>query len=297
MPAQLPGALDRSAPAEALDLVGMHAAQQARRQGKAAQQLELGDLGQQALQPDPARIGREPGEGGALAVVGQQSVKALAQAGIETVGHALQRRIVVGGAGRAQDAVEPAGAGPADTLAREPAADLLLHRRRHRLARQQLVSQPAAEPGLGRVVEGSDREVVEDEAAVPASGASRPVVAVERVRLDADLGGQMPDHCWRQFGLLVGKAPVLAPVGELRSKPELAGVGQVSQQLQLFRPKRPTLAEFICRPQPLHRPAPSRPGRTSYGTGTAGVSLLGQNAQLRGHWARLRIMAPPVEAA
>src|SRR3954462_7692167 len=95
----------------------------------------------------------------------------------------------------------------------------------------------------------------------------------------------MPDHCWREFGLLVGKAPVLAPVGELRSKPELAGAGQFSQQLQLFRPKRPTLAEFICRPQPLHRPAPSRPGRASYGTGPAGVSLLGQNAQLRGHWA------------
>jgi len=102
-----------------------------------------------------------------------------------------------------------------------------------------------------------------DEAAVPASGASRPVVAVERVRLDADLGGQMPDHCWREFGLLVGKAPVLAPVGELRSKPELAGAGQVSQQLQLFRSKRPTPTEFICRPQPLHRlaPIPSKAGK------------------------------------
>jgi len=102
-----------------------------------------------------------------------------------------------------------------------------------------------------------------DEAAVPASGASRPVVAVERVRLDADLGGQMPDHCWREFGLLVGKAPVLAPVGELRSKPELAGAGQVSQQLQLFSSKRPTPTEFICRPQPLHRlaPIPSRAGK------------------------------------
>ena len=31
VPAQLPSALDRNAPAEALDLVGMHAAQQARR--------------------------------------------------------------------------------------------------------------------------------------------------------------------------------------------------------------------------------------------------------------------------
>src|SRR4051812_39014072 len=194
----------------------------------------------------------------------------------------------MGGGGRAQNAAEPAGAGPADTFAGEPAADRRVHRRRHRLARQQLVRQPAAEPGLGGVVEGSDREVIEDEAAVSASGASRPVVAVERVRLDADLGGQMPDHCWREFGLLVGKAPVLAPVGKLRSKPELAGAGQFSQQLQLFRPKRLTLAEFICRPQPLHRPAPSRPGQASYGTGTAGVSLLGQNAQLRGHWANFR---------
>src|SRR3954464_3978057 len=37
--------------------------------------------------------------------------------------------------------------------------------------------------------------------------------------------------------------------------------------------------------RPTSGSAPSRPGRASYAAGTAGVSLLGQNAQLRGHWA------------
>jgi hypothetical protein len=50
-------ALDGRAPAEALDLVGTHAAQQARGQRQAAQRLKLADLGEQALQPDPAGVG------------------------------------------------------------------------------------------------------------------------------------------------------------------------------------------------------------------------------------------------
>ena len=128
--------------------------------------------------------------------------------------------------------------------------------------------------------------MVEDEPAVPAPGAARPIVAVERVRPDADLGGQMPDHRRGEVGLLVGKAAVLAPVGELRGQAELAGVGQVGQQRQVFRRERPALAKLVRRPQPLHRPAPSAPDRRATGS-EAGRHLLGQNAQLRGHWASL----------
>lgn len=49
----------------------------------------------------------------------------------------------------------------------EQSARLGVHRRGHWLARQRLVGEPATEAGLGRIVEGDDREVIEDEAAVP----------------------------------------------------------------------------------------------------------------------------------
>jgi hypothetical protein len=151
----------------------------------------------------------------------------------------------VGGASRAQDTVEAIGAGPADPLAGEPGADLRLQHRRRRLARQQVIGEPAAERGLGRVVEGGDREVVQDEAAVPAPGAARPVVAVERVGTDADLRGEVPDHRRGEVRLVVRKAAVLAPVGELRSQAELAGVGQAGQQRQVLGRERPAPAKLV----------------------------------------------------
>jgi hypothetical protein len=78
----------------------------------------------------------------------------------------------------------------------------------HRTEVTQALLQPELDgKSLDRQGQKDRYEVVEDEAAVPASGASRPVVAVERVRLDSALGGQMPDHCWREVGLLVGKRP------------------------------------------------------------------------------------------
>jgi len=126
MAAQLPGALDDRASAEALDLVRMQAKQQARRQRQPAQQLELADLGQQALQPDPSGISGKAGERRALAVIGQQSIQALARAGVEVVRHTLQPYVVVRGAGGTQDAVEAVGARSGDPPAREPAGDLLL---------------------------------------------------------------------------------------------------------------------------------------------------------------------------
>jgi hypothetical protein len=258
VPPQLPGTLDGGAPAEALDLVGMHAAQQARWQRQAAQRLELTDLGEQALQPDPAGVGGQPRERRALAAVGEQRVQPPARAGIEAVGHASQGRVVVRGAGGAQDTPEPVCAGPGDPAAGEPGVDLRLQRRRGRLARQQLVGEPAAERGLGRLVEGGDREVVAHEAAVPAPGAAGPVVAIEHVGADADLGGEPPDHRRSEVRLVVGKAAVLAPVGELRGQAELAGVGQVGQQRQVLGSERPALAKLVRRPPPPHRLRPRR---------------------------------------
>ena len=139
--------------------------------------------------------------------------------------------------------------------------------------------------------------MVEDEPAVPAPGAAGPVVAVERVGADADLGGQVPDHRRGEVGLVVGKAAVLAPVGELRGQAELAGVGQVGQQRQVLGAERPALAKLVRRPLPLHRRRPHPvPGQAGYGSGTASVTLLGQNAQLRGHWAKQQLRVDPAQS-
>ena len=259
MAAQLPGALDRGASAEALDLVRVNAAQQIRRQHEPAQQLEFVDLSQQALQSDPPRIGDETGERRTLAVVGQQSVQTPARAGVEAICYALQRCVVVRGAGGAQDAVETVRAGSGNPPAREPAGDLFLQHRRSRLPRQQLLREPAAERGLSLVVKADDREMAKDGTAMPASGAAHPIVAVEGVDPDADLRGQVPDHRWGEVGLVVGKPALLAPVRELRSQAELAGVRQVGQQPQVLGQERPVRAKLVRRPQPLHHPTSVQP--------------------------------------
>ena len=139
MPAQLPGALDGCAPAEPLGLVRMQAAQQVRRQRQRAQPLKLGDLGQQAFQADPAGIGGQPGVGGAVAVVGQQGAEPVAHPGVQAIGHALQRRVVVRGLGGTQDAAHAVGARARDAAAGKPGAQLLVQDRRRELARQRVV--------------------------------------------------------------------------------------------------------------------------------------------------------------
>jgi hypothetical protein len=80
----------------------------------------------------------------------------------------------------------------------------------------------------------------------------------------------------------------VSPKGELRCEPELAGVRQVRQQRQIFSPERPTLAKLLRRPQPLH-PPPRPLGRAELQIRLGpGHPILGQNAQLRGHWASLK---------
>lgn len=104
----------------------MQVAQQVLRQAEGTQPFQLVDLGKQALQPNLAGVGSQAHEGGARPVVGQQRVQPLLRAGLEAVSHAAQDRIIVGGARRAQDAVEPPGTGASDPLAGESAADLPL---------------------------------------------------------------------------------------------------------------------------------------------------------------------------
>ena len=178
-----------------------------RRQREATQHLKLANLGQQALQPDPAGVGDHAGELRTLATIGEQRVEPPVRAGVETIRHALQGRFVVRGSSGTQDAVEPIRTGSDDPAASEPAADLSLQRHWGWLTRQQLVGEPAAERALGGIVEGGNREVVEHETAVSAPGAAAPVVVIERVGGNTDLGGEMANHRRGEVSLVVGKRP------------------------------------------------------------------------------------------
>ena len=55
---------------------------------KAAQLFQLGDLGQQALQADPARISRQERKSGSLAGIDQQCIQPLAHARVQAIGYA-----------------------------------------------------------------------------------------------------------------------------------------------------------------------------------------------------------------
>jgi hypothetical protein len=131
-----------------------------------------------------------------------------------------------------QDAIEPVCARPSDPFARKPEGDLLFQRRRCRLARQQVIGKPASEPGLRCFVEGRDREVVEDCAAMSPPRAPYPVIAVKRVCLDTDLAGQVSDDRRGEVGFFVGETTVLTPECKLGCQAELAGVREGGHGLQ-----------------------------------------------------------------
>ena len=92
--------------------------------------VELGDLNKQAFKADPARIGCEPGERRASAIIGQKSIQPLAGSSIEAIGDTLQRRIVMRDTRRSHDAVEAVCAGTDDPTASKPRADLVFQCRR-----------------------------------------------------------------------------------------------------------------------------------------------------------------------
>ena len=180
-----------------------------RRQREATQHLKLANLGQQALQPDPAGVGDHAGEFRTIATISEQRVEPPVRAGVETIRHALQGRFVVRGSSGTQDAVEPIRTGSDDPAASEPAADLSLQRHWGWLTRQQLVGEPAAERALGGIVEGGNREVVTARAsACSPSGwsaaASSPMAFVNRF----------------------GHAPPIAPRGDGRFRMHTIRMGE-----------------------------------------------------------------------
>src|SRR5271157_1067848 len=191
----------------------------------------------------------------------------------------------MGGARRAENAVEPVAARAADPLTGKPGAHLAFERRRRRLARQQLVGKPSPQPRFGPLVETGDREAVENKPPMPAASPPGPFVIFQHFDADADLGCQMPDDRRSKIGLIVGKATTPPPVHELNSKPELASVGQPRQPGQILSPESPALLKLLYRPQPLHRSAPISSVQTT-APPSVRSSQLGHFAQLCGHWAQ-----------
>ena len=128
--------------------------------------------------------------------------------------------------------------------------------------------------------------MVDDRNPVTAAAAASPGVTVQRFDIDPDLHRKVSDHRRRNVRLLVGKAAVLSPEGELDRKAELAGINAARQQCQIIGKQRPTLAQLVRRPGPLHSARLYQPSRwQAYGPEAEHVTSNGQIAQLRGHWA------------
>jgi hypothetical protein len=232
--AQLPRRLGHRPPAKALDERGRERPQDIRRKLERADEVELADLGEQALEPDAARVGLQPRECGTRAVVGEQRVEAASCAVVQAVDDGAEGAVIVHGPHRADDAIEPMRARPRHLRPREPCADPLLERERCRLVRQRVLGEPAAELRLGRPVEGAHGQHAEDGAAVTTARSSAPVVTLERVRCGADLGSEMADHRRREVGLVVGETAVGTVKDELGGEAEPARVDLGREQPPLF---------------------------------------------------------------
>src|ERR1700677_1125830 len=163
----------------------------------------------------------------------------------------------MGGARRAENAVQPVATRAADALTGKPGAHLAFERRRSRLAQQQLVGKPGPQPRFGPLVETGDRKAVENEPPMPTARPSRPFVVFQYFDADAALGRQMPDDRRSRIGLIVRKAAVPSPTHELYGKPELACVGHPGKPRQILGSESPVLSNLF----PLHRSTPSRARR------------------------------------
>lgn len=102
-----------------------------------------------------------------------------------------------------------------------------------RLARQRLGEEPGPERSLGRIIESTDGEMVENHPPMPPTRAPGEIVAFDRIDGHTDLRRQVLDHRGREVSLEFGEARVLAPEGELAGKPQLALVGVADGQREI----------------------------------------------------------------
>jgi hypothetical protein len=196
---------------------------QERRNAAAAERFSTRLLQRPALQTatcNPAKwsLGRKPRKRCSLAGVGQQCIQSLAHTRIQPICDAAKRSVVIGCAFRVQNTVKPITTEPTDPLAREPATDLAFEDRRRGLLRQQFARKPASELRLRHLIEGGDREMIENKPPMSAPRAPGPLITFKSIRMDAELGGEMPDNRRSEIGFLIGKPSVLPPIGVAAKK-------------------------------------------------------------------------------
>src|SRR3954453_16196042 len=99
----------------------------------------------------------------------------------------------------------------------------------------------------------------------------------------------MGDHSRRDVRLIVREAATLAPECELDRKTELAGINPArsvkSSASSDHRSPNSSADHTCCIPARLRQLSSRRP----YGSKTEHVTSDGQNAQLRGQWAMLKV--------
>jgi hypothetical protein len=121
---------------------------------------------------------------------------------------------------------------------------------------------------------------------MPTHGLAGPVIVGERVRPDANLGSQAPDDRRCKVGLFVGKRPFWRQNASCAAKPSLPASGRSTKCAR--SPGRSVQYSSSSHADHCCRIAAPRQPRTSvaYKPETNAVMSDGQNAQLRGHWAK-----------
>ncbi len=125
----------------------------------------------------------------------------------------------------------------------EPSGDLVLKRRRRRLARKHVRKQPRPERRLGRLVEGADRQMIENKLAVPPPRAASKRIGLDILRRRTKLAGEVRDHGRRGVRFFVGKTTLRALKRQLTGEPEPAGIGIADDKHEVIGRQRPAFIE------------------------------------------------------
>ena len=260
---------------------------------KGAQQLQLGDLGQQALQPDPARDRRPaartavPSPSSASSASSRPRVPASRRS-------ATRRKAASSCAARAERRMRSSRYAPgrvtrsrANQASISSSSTAAAGSRGSSSSTSQRRSAASAASSKAATARWSRIS-----AAMPPPGAARPVVAVERVGADADLGGEAPDHRRARSASSSGNGRtdasrrVARPSRACRRRAgRPAAPSRWAQASSARRARPPTTAA-------ASPPPPPRLQTGAYGPDADLVTSDGQNAQLRGHWASSSTSVP-----
>lgn len=101
------------------------------------------------------------------------------------------------------------------------------------------------------MVEGADRQMIENTLAVPTSRATGERVALD-VRRHADLVGEVRDHGRSEVRFLIWKTTLRPPERQLTGEPQPTGIRIVGDERDIVGRQRPEFTQLVRRPQPLH---------------------------------------------